>query len=275
MVFIWAIQFWTFGSQVALTAAVGGTVAIGLGVIGAEVSNSKQEKENEKAAKSAASASSASVASAESWSSVISVSKMSVSSESASIESGWRASLATLTSAQAAAASADNPALNVFTFDDPATRSKRDSPKTDFTQPTVTSATSSSVTQLTPSSALPRRMELSRRGIATNATGWPIAPVGVPQFNFDDCGIDVKAHLDAGGNFTVYQPNGEPQTVQVDNIPPRCMVLANVMIPLPDSKSHAIAFGTASIKWLNMGEQEINDLKTFFNSNGTTPLPGA
>lgn len=26
--------------------------------------------------------------------------------------------------------------------------------------------------------------------IATNATGWPIALVGVPQYNFDDCFLD-------------------------------------------------------------------------------------
>ncbi|KAK5949275.1 hypothetical protein OHC33_009628 [Knufia fluminis] len=79
-------------------------------------------KEEYSSSVSLASVSSSSVAS---WSSMISVSEASVvsaSSELAGLESAARASLASLTQAQAALPT-DNPALDVFTFSDTATKS--------------------------------------------------------------------------------------------------------------------------------------------------------
>ncbi|KAK5943926.1 hypothetical protein PMZ80_003207 [Knufia obscura] len=228
-------------------------------------------KEEYSSSLSSASVSSASVAS---WSSIISVSEASVvsaSSELAGLESAARASIASLTQAQAPPLTND-PALDVFTFGDTATKSaqptKRGDPTARSVQPTTTSTTATDSTLLT------RRMDLTRRTFSTNATGWPIAPAGVAQYYLDDCVLDLEAHFTTGGSFTVYQPDGEPETLQVDDVPQRCMVLANVMLPLAD-KAYPIAFGTASLKWLHVEEQEINGLKTFFNSNGTTPLPGA
>ncbi|KAK5092539.1 hypothetical protein LTR70_001881 [Exophiala xenobiotica] len=248
---------------VATAVVAAGAIAGSAGAVAVNEKEEKASKASVYSVMSVISVSSASVASVSSQSSEISASKESVAVARASDERGLRSGLAKLTSAQAAAASSFDPALNVFTFDDPATRSKRS------IQPQETSSPSTYLSQL-----IRRRMDLTKRNIATNATGWPIAPVGVPQFNFDDCLLDVRDHLNGGGNITVYQPEGVPQAVQADHVPPRCMVLANVVLASSATgKTHPVPFGSASLRWLGVTEGEINDLNNFFKSHGQAPPP--
>jgi len=248
------------GPMMAWSAAGSGTVAAGVvaGTAGDTAVRDKKLKASQKSVKSAASVASVSSASVASRSSVISASKESVSKAWTSNEAKARAGLASLTSAQAAALSSLDPALNVFTFHNSATKSKRS------IQAEETSSSSTYLSRL-----MQKRMDLTKRTIATNATGWPIAPPGVPQFNYDDCVVDVKAQIADGGNITMYQPEGVPNAIQVDHVPPRCMVLASVILSSSaDKGGHPIAFGSASLRWLGVTDEQINDLKTFFKSGG-------
>ncbi|KAK5075717.1 hypothetical protein LTR70_008359 [Exophiala xenobiotica] len=240
-------------AAIAAFVAVTGT-AIGTIVFGVL----EEDKKNDRKEKSEASTSS--MASVSASLSLIAASEASSASVRASDESKAMAQVASITSAQAAALSSLDPALNVFTFDDPATRSKRSIQPEETSTPYL--------------SHLMRRMDLNRRTIAINSTGWPIAPVGVLQFNFDNCALDLRAHLTNGGFINVFQPEGEPQTVQADHIPPNCMVLANVILASGGiGGAQPIAFGTASLKWLHVTDQEINDLKAFLQSGGKGPIP--
>lgn len=190
------------GTAFNIFAGVSAVVAVGVtaGTAGKVAVDEKKEKASRKSVASVmsvSSASSASLASVSSVSSVLSESRESVSRARTSAEGGARHQLAVLTSAQAAAASSLDPAKNVFTFDDAATRSKR------AIQPEETSSS-------TYLSQLMQRTGFAKRTVATNATGWPIAPAGVPQFNFDDCLLDVRDHLNSGGNLTIFEPEGVP-----------------------------------------------------------------
>jgi len=198
----------------------GGVIGVTGGVVGAN--KSKEAAASKASSKSASLASVARVSSV----SMISASKASVNSARQSKEGAARASVAAQTAAQAAALKSHDTKLDVFTFQDPATKVKARSP-----EPTSTHL-----------GQLMQRMALSKRTIVTNATGWPIAPAGVPQFNFDDCVLDLRAHLTNGGTMKVFQPEGVPTTVQVDSVPPRCMVLASVILPKTELGARPIAF---------------------------------
>lgn len=125
-----------------------------------------------------------------------------------------------------------------------------------FTTQTATLTGSKATTNLT--------TNVSRAvSAATNSSGWPIAPLGVPQYNLDDCIIDLRADLSSGANITFVQPDGE-QAVLANNIPPRCMTLVGMLVPVSDYGPYPIPEGTASVRWQNVTDEQIDDLRAFF-----------
>lgn len=109
-----------------------------------------------------------------------------------------------------------------------------------------------------------RAVEPVRRStsLATNTTGWPIAPVGVPQYNFDDCIMDLRAYSEQDRNVTLRQ-NGA-STLRADNVPQRCMVLASVIVPISGSGPYPIPLGTASLEWRNVTDEQMSTLRDYF-----------
>lgn len=100
---------------------------------------------------------------------------------------------------------------------------------------------------------------------STTANGWPIAPAGVPQYNFDDCMIDLTAHTREGGKITI-SVEDEEHNVKVEPLPPRCMVLANSVIPITGSGPYPIPLSTSTLEWRNVTGEQLDSLRNFFQT---------
>lgn len=100
--------------------------------------------------------------------------------------------------------------------------------------------------------------------ISVNATGWPIAPPGVPQFNLDECVRDIQNLLASGNSITMFQPDNEP-ILTASNIPPRCMNLVGLLAK-PAAGMFISVEGTSSIKWNNLPPDQVRDVRAFFKS---------
>lgn len=102
--------------------------------------------------------------------------------------------------------------------------------------------------------------EIEAELAARQAPGAGPAPVGVPQHNWDDCYNDAL-----NAQITINGPVGDNH-IQIEGLPPTCMVLATVLDGKTNGGPVPIPCGSACIEYSGMTPEEYEQIRGRVNA---------